>query len=70
MWFSWFSRLFGLMDEQVRPVERDPLVAALARYVEALHRRYPEGPGQLRQERLDCRAKVSGMVRIEKDPAA
>ena len=26
------------------PVERDPLVAALARYVEALHRRYPDGP--------------------------
>ena len=37
------------MNEQVRrPVERDPLVAALARYVEALHRRYPDGPDQLR----------------------
>jgi 5-methylcytosine-specific restriction protein A len=35
-----------------RPVERDPLVAALARYVEALHRRYPDGPDQLRRERL------------------
>jgi hypothetical protein len=41
------------MNEQVRrPVERDPLVAALAHYVEALHRRYPEGPEQLRRQRL------------------
>ena len=41
------------MSEQVRrPLERDPLVAALARNVEALHRRYPEGPDQLRAERL------------------
>ena len=51
------------------PAERDPLVAALARYVEALHRRYPEGPEQMRREGLDGRAKVSGMARIEKDPA-
>ena len=59
------------MTEQVRPtVERDPLVAALARYVEALNRRYPDGPEQLRQERLDGRAKVSGMVTSRKDPAA
>ena len=33
-------------------MERDPLVAALARYVEALHRRYPDGPEQMRRERL------------------
>ena len=52
------------------PAERDPLLAALARYVEALHRRYPGGPDQLRRERLDARAKVSEMVRIQKDPAA
>lgn len=52
------------------PVERDPLIAALARYVEALHRRYPDGPEQLRREGLDARAKVSQMVRIQKDPAA
>ena len=72
VWFSRFSRLFAnLMAEQVRPsVERDPLVVALARYVEALHRRYPEGPEQLRRERLDGSAKVSAMVRCEKDPAA
>ena len=41
------------MTEQARPtVERDPLLAALARYVEALHRRYPDGPDQMRRERL------------------
>jgi len=41
------------MSEQVRrPVERDPLVAALARFVEALDRRYPDGPDQMRRERL------------------
>jgi len=52
------------------PAERDPLIAALARYVEALHRRYPDGPEQLRREGLDGRAKVSQMARIAKDPAA
>ena len=52
------------------PAERDPLIAALARYVEALHRRYPEGPEQMRREGLDARAKVSQMARIQKDPAA
>ena len=41
------------MSEQVRrPEERDPLVAALVRYVEALHRRYPDGPEEMRRERL------------------
>ena len=50
--------------------ESDPLILALARYVEALHRRYPGGPDQLRREGLDARAKVSQMVRIQKDPAA
>ena len=48
----------------------DPLIRALARYVEALHRRYPDGPDELRREGLDGRAKVSGMVKIQKDPAA
>jgi hypothetical protein len=52
------------------PAERDPLIAALARYVEALHHRYPGGPDELRREGLDARAKVSGMARIKKDPAA
>jgi hypothetical protein len=51
-------------------VERDPLIAALARYVEALDRRYPGGPDELRRDGLDARAKVSEMVRIPKGPAA
>jgi hypothetical protein len=54
----------------VNHTESDPFIAALARYVEALHRRYPEGPEQMRREGLDARAKVSEMVRIQKDPAA
>ena len=59
------------MTAQAQPlVERDPLIAALARYVEALHRRYPGGPEELRRAGLDGRGKVSGMVRIPKDPAA
>ena len=59
-----------MTEQGPRPVERDPLVAALARYVEALHRRYPDGPGQMRRERLDGRAKVSVMASSRKDPAA
>jgi hypothetical protein len=53
------------MSEQARPqLERDPLLAALARYLEALHRRYPDGPDEMRQERLAAarnRANVSVM---------
>ena len=48
----------------------DPLVAALARYVEALHRRYPEGPEQMRREGLDGRANITGMHPPKKDTAA
>lgn len=51
------------------PAERDPLIAALARYIEALHRRYPEGPDELRRAGLDARAKVSLMTTPPKDPA-
>ena len=62
------------MTEQVRPtVERDPLVAALARYVEALHHRYPDGPEEMRRERVAVApdsANVSARVRLMKDPAA
>ena len=60
------------MSAQAAPPrnESDPLIAALARYVEALHRRYPGGPDELRREGLDARAKVSRMVKIRKDPAA
>ena len=48
----------------------DPLVAALARYVEALDRRYPDGPDQLRRERLDGRATMRPMRIVGRDPAA
>jgi hypothetical protein len=40
---------------------RDPLVWALARYVEALHARYPGGPDQMRQEAVDGRANMRRM---------
>ena len=39
----------------------DLLVRALARYVEALDRRYPGGPGELRAERLDGRSIITPM---------
>jgi hypothetical protein len=62
------------MSEQAgRPVERDPLVVALARYVEAIHRQYPEGPEQLRRERLAAarnRANVVVMDATRKAGAA
>lgn len=59
------------MTGQANPlIERDPLAVAVARYVEALHRRYPDGPDQLRREGLDAGAKVSEMARIPKDPTA
>lgn len=57
-----------------RPVvnltESDPFIAALARYVEALHRRYPGGPDQMRREGLDGRATITGMRSPKKDTAA
>lgn len=62
------------MTGQARPsAERDPLVAALARYVEALHRRYPDGPDQMRRERLASApdsAKVVAMHARKTDTAA
>jgi hypothetical protein len=48
---------------------RDPLIAALARYVEALHARYPDGPDQMRRESLDARANMRRM-RKSKDATA
>ena len=59
------------MTVQVHPpVERDPLIAALAHYLEALHRRYPEGPEQMRREGLDGRATITAMHPPKKDTAA
>jgi len=42
---------------------RDPLVSALARYVEALHGRYPDGPDQMRKENLDARGNMPRMCK-------
>ena len=50
--------------------DSDPLIAALARYVEALHRRYPDGPAEMRREGLDGRANITGMDSPKKDTAA
>jgi hypothetical protein len=50
------------MGGDVRPVERDPLVAALARYIEALHRRYPDGPDQVRREHLAAARNRANVV--------
>jgi hypothetical protein len=60
----------GMTGQARRPVEGDPLVAALARYVDALHRRYPDGPDQMRREGLDGRATITGMHPRRKDTAA
>jgi hypothetical protein len=49
---------------------RDPLVAALGRYVEALRARYPDGPDQMRKETLDARANMRRMSKSEKVTAA
>jgi hypothetical protein len=43
--------------------QRDPLVAALVRYVEALHARYPDGPEQMRREALDARGNMPRMCK-------
>ena len=48
----------------LRP-DRDPLVAALTRYVEALHRRYPEGPEQLRRERLPVAPDSANVIAMD-----
>jgi hypothetical protein len=52
------------------PVARDPLVAALARYLGALQRRYPGGPDQMRREGLDGRANITAMSDRPKGTAA
>jgi hypothetical protein len=64
----------GFRDEPTRPGtdsgRSDAFVHALARYVEALHRRYAEGPDQMRREGLDGRANITGMHPPKKDTAA
>ena len=54
-----------MSDEARRPVERDPLVCALARYVEAVHRRYPDGPEQLRREHLAVAPHSANVVAMD-----
>jgi hypothetical protein len=51
-------------------VGSDPLVAALARYVEALERRYPDGPEQLRLASPAGRANMPTMSDRKRPPAA
>ena len=46
----------------------DPLLPALARYVQALDERYPEGPDQMRSEGLAGRANMPTVT--PSDPAA
>lgn len=54
------------MSAQAQPhVERDPLVAAFARYVQALHRRYPDGPDQMRQECLAAAPNSANVVAMD-----
>jgi hypothetical protein len=48
----------------------DPLVSALARYVEALHARYPDGPDQMRKENLDARGNMRRMCKNDGGRAA
>jgi hypothetical protein len=48
----------------------DPLIAALARYVEALHARYPDGPDQMRRESLDARGNMPRMCKNGRGQAA
>jgi hypothetical protein len=61
-----------MKDLGQRPVERDPLVAALARYVEALDRRYPDGPDQMRDERLAVGPDSANVVAMnaKREPGA
>jgi hypothetical protein len=49
---------------------RDPLVAALARYVEALNDRYPDGPDQMLEENLDARGNMHRMRKSGRGRAA
>lgn len=48
----------------------DPFISALARYVEALHRRYPDGPEQMRKEALDSRGNMPRMCKRGRGRAA
>lgn len=48
----------------------DPFISALARFVEALDRRYPEGPVALRDEGLARRGNMPVVIDPKRPPAA
>jgi len=50
--------------------QADPLVAALVRYVEALDACYPDGPEQMRRERLDARGNIARTCKVRRGTAA
>ena len=54
----------------VNRTESDPFVRALAQYFEALHRRYPGGPAQMRRKGLADRANMLPVNVIPRSPAA
>lgn len=59
-------------DALPQPIS-DPLMAALARYIEALEGNYPGGPEELRRERLAIRrdrANMPAMPDRRQPPAA
>ena len=55
----------AVSDDRPAKPTADPLVAALARYVLALDRRYPDGPAEL-TSRLDSRAPRANITRLRK----
>jgi hypothetical protein len=64
------SELLGHQRVTVPNSGRDPLVLALARYIEALHQRYPDGPDQMRREAVDGRANMRRMHKSDGGRAA
>lgn len=51
-------------------IDADPLVAALARYIAALDRRFPGGPEQMRREAGGGKAAASSSVADSADTVA
>ena len=64
------GQIVGSVTVQGQFTARDPLIAALARYVEALQARYPEGPDQMRKESLDARGNMPRMCKRGRGRAA
>jgi hypothetical protein len=68
----WRSRIVGHGEEDPTLLLANPANWRThpPRQREALHRRYPEGPEQMRREGLDGRANITGMHPPTKDTAA